>query len=196
MKNLRNSVLIAVLLLFGALTACKKTNNVKPEDSAQAVNSAQLFLDDNSSIVQQGNDAVTASYANNTLTIDFSQNGADVELQIPNYDLAASQTDYSNSTAALTLKKNSKTYSSAFIGIPVIVGYPPRPVFVTDKLISITATNTSVSGNATDVAILIKSGSQIITPPISNGNGPVYDTLSFLLGAGGKPNMINVRITQ
>lgn len=195
MKNLKNIALTAAVLLLGAFTACKKGDGVNP-DQSQLTNSAQIFLDDNSSIVQQGNDAVVATYVNNTLKVNFNQSGATIALEIPNYDLAAAQNTYANSSALLSLVKNSKTYNSSNIFIPVILQNPVRPIFVTDQLISITASNTKVDANTTDIGINIQSGSELITVPVSNGSAAIYDKIGFVQGAGGKPNMINIRIKK
>lgn len=195
MKMLRNTTLLAILLLIGTITSCKKGDGATPDEQAQFKNSAQLFLDDNSGIVLEGNDVVSASYANNTLKVNFSKDGSDVALQIPNYDInSTSQGTYNNASVALSLARGQKSFNSSNIFIPVIVGNPPRPVFVTDKSISVIVNNLKVDANTTDIAINIQSGSQLITPPVSNGSGPVYQTLGFVVGTGGKPNMINVRI--
>jgi hypothetical protein len=194
MKTLRNTALLAILLFAGTFTACKKGDETAPAEQEQLKNSAQLFMNDNSSIALEGNDVVNATYVDKTLKITFSQNGTDVTLQIPNYDIAASQSIYNNSSATFNLARGQKNYNSASIFIPVIVFNPTRPVFVTDKQITITANNLKVDANTTDISINIQSGSQLITPPVTNGSGPVYETLGFVVGTGGKPNMINVRI--
>lgn len=196
MKNLKKSLLIAALLMAATFSACKKGKDVTPgDDQSKFTNSAQLFLDDNSSIIQEG-DAVTGTYTDNTLKITFSQGGADVSVQIPNYDLNASQNDYNNSSAIVGVAKGGKSYLSTNIFIPVILFNPTRPVFVTDKNITLTATNTTVNANTTDVALQIHSGSELITTPVSNGSAPVYDRVGFVLGTGGKPNIITVRINK
>ena len=123
MKTLRNTTLFAVLLLIGGISSCKKGDGVTPDEQTQFKNSAQLFLDDNSSIILEGNDVVSASYADNTLKINFSKDGTDVALQIPNYDInSTSQVTYNNASVALSLARGQKSFNSFNIFIPVIFG--------------------------------------------------------------------------
>lgn len=196
MKKFRNSTLIVALLVAGSLSACTKGDKATPgTENGQLKNSAQLFFGDNTSVVLEGNDVVTATLSDNTLKATFSQNGTDVTLEIPNYDLNSNK-DYPNGASSLNIKRANKTYNSAFIFIPVIVGNPPRPVFVTDQTVIIKSTNLKVDGHTIDIALQIPSGSALITVPASNGSGPVYEKLDFVQGTGGKPNMINIRIKR
>jgi len=196
MKKIRKSTLIVALLLVGSLSACTKGDEATPDtESGQLTNSAQLFFGDNSIILLEGNDAVVATLSNNTLKVAFSQNNTEVTLEIPNYDLNSNK-EYSNDALGLNVKKAGKTYSSAFIFIPVMVRIPPYSVFVTDQTLTIKTTNLKVDEHTTDIALQITSGSGIITSPVSNGTSPVYDKLNFVQGTGGKPNMINIRIKR
>jgi hypothetical protein len=197
MKNFRNTSLAIVLFLTAAFTSCKKGGEANPQDQPDKfTNSAQLFFDDNSGVSLESNDAVKATYADKKLKISFSQNGADVALEIPNYDISTSQAEYTNANALFSVTKNAKTYTSVSIFIPVIVGNPPYPVFVNDKFINIKTSNLKVDETTTDVSVQIVGGSELITAPVSNGSAPVYNKIGFVQGAGGKPNMITARIKQ
>ncbi|MET3980468.1 hypothetical protein ABIB62_003069 [Mucilaginibacter sp. UYP25] len=197
MKTFKNISFAIVLLLAATLTSCKKDGNAQPGDqSGSLINSAQLFLDDNSTVSLESNTDVKASYADGKLKVAFNQNGNDVTLEIPNYDINAESAEYNNGTAALSVVKSGKTYNSSMIFIPVIVGNPPRPVFVTNELLTIKTNNIKVNQSITDISILIVSGSELITVPVSNGNAPTYGKITFLQGDGGRPNMIFLRIKK
>ncbi|RYE12046.1 MAG: hypothetical protein EOP51_32255, partial [Sphingobacteriales bacterium] len=182
MKNLKDITLIIALLLVGAFTACKKGGESGPGDDKddQLTNSAQLFFDDNTSIVQEGNEAVTATYIDKKLKISFSQNGNEVALEVPNYDINAETTDLTNANVALNLKKDGQTYNSAFIFTPVFIGNPPIPYFVLDKTIAVKTTNLKVNDNTTDISIQVTNGSTLITPPVPGAGAPAYDDIVFV----------------
>lgn len=196
MKTLKSTTLIIALFLAGTFNACKKGGDAGPGNSGRLTNSAQLFFDDNTGIALQSNDAVTATYTDHKLKVRFNQNSTDVALEIPNYDISAESGEYNNATAAVNISKLAKTYNSGYIFVPVLVGNPPHPVFAEGESIAIKTNNLKVNNTTTDISIQIMSGSEITTVPVSNGATAVYDKITFVQGAGGKPNMINVRIKQ
>jgi hypothetical protein len=193
MKTLKNLYVIAVLFITASLASCSKSNDAKPA-IGELTNSAQLFFANNTSIKADGNDAVPATYIDGKLKINFGSSSNQVAIEIDNYDINADAKDYTNGSAIVSITQNVKTYNSSNIFIPVIAGNPPLPVYVTGKIITINATNLKVDDHTTDVSLLITSGSVLITKPSSDGTAPVYGTMIFALGEGGKPNIITVRI--
>ncbi len=193
MKALKNLYFMAGLLIAASLASCSKSNDTRPA-SGELTNSAQLFFANNTSIIADGADAVPATYADGKLKINFGTNSNKVAIEIPNYDMNADAKAYTNGSAVVSITQNVRTYNSSNIFIPVIAGNPPVPVYVTGKIITINATNLKVDDHTTDVSLLIASGSVLITTPSSDGTAPVYGTMIFALGEGGKPNIITVRI--